>query len=214
MTQATAVVSCKLLTSRDQYQTCHIIVPDLEQPLAAIQLDDRYYGLFQTLTEGDRVLKMLIKLHQRGDEVIVTRAGKGYTLWVWEPEASVKSAMAAKPTRIPPTSFKLLVTPEQFPVWSVQVPDLSQSLQTVEVGGQYYSLFRLETNVDRLFDIVAKITQQGDATIIFAASQGYAICVLEPDARPIQRVSSAVFFQTPPQLVSPLPSRLPNLAIA
>lgn len=214
MTQATAVVSCKLLTSRDQYQTCHIVLPDLEQPLAAIQLDDRYYGLFQTLTESDRVLKVLVKLHQRGDEVIVTRAGKGYTLWVWEPEASLKSATAAKPTRTPPASFKLLVTPEQFPFWTVQVPDLSQSLQAVEVSGQYYSLFRLETNVDRLFDIVAKITQQGDVTIVFEASQGYAVCVLEPDAQPIQRVSSTAFFQLNTEPANAIPSRLLSFAIA
>lgn len=213
MTQ-TAFVSCKLLTSRDQYQTCHIVVPDLEQPLAAIQLGDRYYGLFQTLTDSERVLKVLIKLHQRGDEVIVTKAGKSYILWIWEPEANLKKAVAAKPTLAPPASFKLLVTPDQFPFWTVQVPDLSQSLQAVEVSGQYYSLFRLERNVDRLFEIVAKMTQQGDVTIVFEASQGYAVCVLEPDAQPIQRVSPTAFFQTTPQPADPFQLRMPNLAIA
>ncbi|WP_448563166.1 hypothetical protein [Trichothermofontia sp.] len=210
----TAFISCKLLTSRDQYQTCHIVVPDLDQPLAAIQLGDRYYGFFQTLTDSERVLKVLIKLHQRGDEVIVTRTGKGYTLWVWEPEATLKKAVAAKPTGTPPASFKLLVTPEQFPFWSVQVPDLSQSLQAVEVAGQYYSLFRLETNVDRLFDIVAKMTQRGDITVVFAASQGYAICVLEPDAQPRQRVSLVAFFQTHLQPQNATQLRTPSWAIA
>ncbi|WP_448573364.1 hypothetical protein [Trichothermofontia sp.] len=213
MTQA-AFVSCKLLTSRDQYQTCHILVPELDQPLAAIQLDDRCYSLFQTLTESERVLKVLIKLHQRGDEVIVTKTNKGYTLWVWEPEARLKSVPAVKPKRLPPAAFKLLVTPDQFPFWTVQVPDLSQSLQAVEVSGQYYSLFRLETNVDRLFDIVAKITDRGDVTIVFAASQGYAVCVLEPDAQPIQRVSPTAFFQANVQPASPSFSPSPSFAIA
>jgi|GEM_PF-331095 len=214
MTQAAALVSCKLLTSRDQYQTCHVIVPDLAHPLAAIRLGDRCYSLFQTLTESERVLKVLIKLHQRGDEVIVTKTSKGYTLWVWEPEASLKTAPAAKSTLAPPASFKVLVTPEQFPFWTVQVPDLSQSLQAIEVAGQYYSLFRLETDVDRLFDIVAKITDRGDVTIVFAASQGYAVCVLEPDAQPIQRVSPTAFFQTNTQPSNPQSFRTPSFAIA
>ncbi|UZQ55481.1 hypothetical protein OOK60_05250 [Trichothermofontia sichuanensis B231] len=213
MTQ-TAFVSCKLLNSRDQYQTCHIVVPDLQQPLAAIQLGDRYYGLFQTLTDSERVLRVLVKLHQRGDEVVVTKAGKGYSLWVWEPEASRKQATATKLTTVPPASFRLLVSPDRVPFWSVQVPDLGQSLQAVEVSGEYYSLFRLERTVDRLFEIVAKITQQGDVTIVFEASQGYAVCVLEPDAQPIQRISSRAFFQTTLQPAEPFSSRIPSLAIA
>lgn len=76
----------KILTSRQHYQPCHIQVPDLEQRLAAIQFEGKYYSLFKTVDDTQQVVQLIRRLSYRGDETVITKTSKGYAVWIFEPD--------------------------------------------------------------------------------------------------------------------------------
>lgn len=75
------------IVPRQEFKTCHVRVPDLEEALPAIALDDEYYSFFKTAETLDQAQIWLDKLQQKGDFVVLTQAGKRLGLWVYEPEA-------------------------------------------------------------------------------------------------------------------------------
>jgi hypothetical protein len=81
------VAPTKILEFRSQYQSCRIRVPDLEQSVAAILVDDEYYSFFKAIKEPEKVLAIVAKLGNRNDRTAITKTAKGYAIWVKEPEA-------------------------------------------------------------------------------------------------------------------------------
>ncbi|WP_199336732.1 hypothetical protein [Oscillatoria sp. FACHB-1407] len=79
--------SYKILTSPSQYQPCHIRVPDLNKPIAAIRSDGKYYSLFKITDDTQQAVQLIKRLSARGEETIITKTVKGYGIWVFEPEA-------------------------------------------------------------------------------------------------------------------------------
>ncbi len=77
----------KILVSRDQYQSCYIRVPDLDKPLVAIAVNNKYYALFKAVPDQSQALILLEKLEQRGDDTVITRTTTGYAVWVREVDA-------------------------------------------------------------------------------------------------------------------------------
>jgi hypothetical protein len=80
------VAPTKILEFRSQYQSCRIRVPDLEQSVAAILVDDEYYSFFKAIKEPEKVLAIVAKLGNRNDRTAITKTAKGYAIWVKEPE--------------------------------------------------------------------------------------------------------------------------------
>ncbi len=78
---------CKILESPNQYQQCHIRIPDMNERLEAIYVGGKYYGLFKAGQTPQQALELVTKLQQRGDTAIITRLPKGDTVWVLESDA-------------------------------------------------------------------------------------------------------------------------------
>ena len=188
MQQVQTPVSCLFIASRDQYSACQIQVPDLERPIAAIAIGNRYYSFFRLVQESHRALSMMTRLSYCGDRVAIKKNPKGYGIWVEEPEASPRSTRSTSSNEdnvAPmPAQSKVLIPTNQCKELQVIVPDLDQPVEAIAYDGKYYSLFRTEPDADKVIDIIAKISLRGDETVTFKTVDGYAICIVEPDAVP------------------------------
>lgn len=80
------VATTKIIESRSRYRPCHIAVPDLEQPVAAILVDSEFYSFFKAVKDAEKVLAIAAKLGDSGDMTVITKTPKGYVIWVREPE--------------------------------------------------------------------------------------------------------------------------------
>ncbi|HIK40720.1 hypothetical protein [Thermoleptolyngbya sp. M55_K2018_002] len=81
------VAPYRILVSPDQYKFCNIRVPDLDKRLMAICVDGLFYSLFKTLEDVQQAVQIVKKLNYRGNETIITKNARGYSLWVLEPDA-------------------------------------------------------------------------------------------------------------------------------
>ncbi|MFQ3615342.1 MAG: hypothetical protein SNJ57_00595 [Cyanobacteriota bacterium] len=79
----------RILVSPDQYKFCNIRVPDLDKRLMAVCVDGLFYSLFKTLEDVQQAVQIVKKLNYRGNETIITKNAKGYSLWVLEPDARI-----------------------------------------------------------------------------------------------------------------------------
>lgn len=77
----------RILVSPEQYKFCNIRVPDLDKRLMAICVDGLFYSLFKTLEDVQQAVQIVKKLNYRGNETIITKNARGYSLWVLEPDA-------------------------------------------------------------------------------------------------------------------------------
>jgi hypothetical protein len=68
---------------------CQIRVPDLDQPLVAVSINEKYYSLFKLEPDTQAIMEIIAKLTQRGDEVAIALTRGGYAICVLEPEASL-----------------------------------------------------------------------------------------------------------------------------
>jgi hypothetical protein len=62
-------------------------VPDCEQAIAAIRVEALYYSFFRTVEVSQQAILIVRKLGDRGDRTVITKAAKGYSIWVLEEEA-------------------------------------------------------------------------------------------------------------------------------
>jgi hypothetical protein len=81
-----SIASTKILESHDQYRNCHIKVPDLDRPVAAILVDGEFYSFFKAVKEAEKVIAIAAKLGNSGDKTVITKNSKAYIIWVREPE--------------------------------------------------------------------------------------------------------------------------------
>ena len=72
---------------RDEYETCHIKIPNLTERLPAIAIENKFYSFARSFPNIKKALAAKAKLEWGGDRVVVTQTAKGYAIWVWEPEA-------------------------------------------------------------------------------------------------------------------------------
>jgi len=79
----------RILVSPEQYKFCNIRVPDLDKRLMAICVDGSFYSLFKTLEDVQQAVQLVKKLNYRGNETIITKNARGYSLWVLEPDAQM-----------------------------------------------------------------------------------------------------------------------------
>jgi hypothetical protein len=81
-----SVASTKIIESQSQYRNCHIKVPDLDRPVAAILVDGEFYSFFKAVKDAEKVIAITAKLGNSGDKTVITKNAKAYIIWVREPE--------------------------------------------------------------------------------------------------------------------------------
>ena len=80
------MVTTKIIESRSQYRHCHITVPDLEHPVAAVFVDGEFYSFLKAVKKAEKAIEIAAKLGNSGDKTVITKTPKGYVIWVREPE--------------------------------------------------------------------------------------------------------------------------------
>lgn len=78
----------KLFLDREDYQTCHIQLPDDEGRLAAIAIQDKLFSLFKIVSDRNKALDILARLYDAGDNAAITEIPKGFSIWIEEPTAT------------------------------------------------------------------------------------------------------------------------------
>ena len=80
--------TCLILGDAKQYHQCYVTVPDLAEPVVALQHEDRFYSVYQTGLEASEALDLSTQLTWRGHDSAIASTAKGYAICLWEPEAS------------------------------------------------------------------------------------------------------------------------------
>ena len=75
----------KILESRQEYQTCRIKVPHLKQSLFEIIVNGEYYSFLRTESSQEKTLKIISKLRNKLENMVITNIEKGYAHWKLEP---------------------------------------------------------------------------------------------------------------------------------
>lgn len=181
-----AKASFIVLASRDRYSTTRVWLPDEPTPIPAVQIGNQYHSFFRTTTKASEALELTAKLCDRNNTVVIIKTPKGYSLWVEEPEAMPQDLLGKATPFDMPTPSKILPQAngkEQF--ISLRVPDLDPPIPGINVEGQYYSVFRKESDMDAVLDIVAQLALRGDASVVISNQGSCTVCILETDAQPI-----------------------------
>jgi hypothetical protein len=80
---------CKLLKVEGQVPTCLIRVADLDKPLTAIQVSGQCYALLKSVRDRNEAVELGARMSRRGAKILVTPKKKGFSLWIYEPNAEV-----------------------------------------------------------------------------------------------------------------------------
>lgn len=183
----TSLQAVKLISQRETYVTCHVRIPGDAQRLPAIAMDGKFYSFFRSLKDPQKTLGLLLKLSSRNNQVAMTPTGKGYALWVYEPDAALVSTNKVGPRTLPPTfgpASCWIISDRQsgYRICSLKVPDLSDTVQGLTNGQKLYSLYRREQSAESTIKLAARLSQRGDEVVVVVSTSGYVICIYEPAA--------------------------------
>ena len=187
--QLTSSHPIEILTAGTQYRPCRIRVPDLEQDLAAVQVGEKFYSLVKVLKERQKAIGLAIKLKGRGDLSVITQVGSNYQIWVWEPEATFDSyVLTGEPSTDAPNLIfnptRILESRDQYQTCHVRLPGMDERTPAILFQKQYYSLFKVVTDQQQAIEIEDRLTRKREKVVVTKIAKGYAIWVLEPDAKP------------------------------
>ncbi|NJM74466.1 MAG: hypothetical protein HC852_00385 [Acaryochloridaceae cyanobacterium RU_4_10] len=82
------MIKRKLFLQKGDYQTCHVLVPDTQERLAAITLNQMVFSFFRTVRDRDKALDIVGKLYDSGNDAVIVQAPKAYSVWVLEEDAT------------------------------------------------------------------------------------------------------------------------------
>jgi tRNA U34 5-carboxymethylaminomethyl modifying enzyme MnmG/GidA len=174
----------RLLESRSQYESCHIRVPDIEERLPALLLDQKFYSFFRVVFDEQQLLSMVAKLNRQAQESIVTRVARGYAIWVLEPTAYIdapRSNSLQAPADVFP--YRILESRNQYKPCHIRVPDVEQRLVAIRLDDTYYSFFAVTQDKQNILKTIAKTKLTVDQIVITTTAKGYVVWVLEPQVR-------------------------------
>jgi hypothetical protein len=171
----------RLLESRSQYASCHIRVPDLEERLPAIHLDQKFYSFFRVVSDEQQLLSMVTKLNQQAQESVVTRVARGYGLWVLEATAYIdaRRSTAEQADTFP---YRIVESRNQYKPCHIRVPDVEQRLVAIKLDDQYYSFFAVTQDKPNIVKMIAKTKLTVEQIVITPTVKGYIVWVLESQA--------------------------------
>lgn len=84
-----------LLLNGKSVRNCHIVLPDMPKPVAAIVYDNKLYSYVRFYNAMEPAQRAAARLIMRGNEVILTQVRRGLILWVLEPDAQLAGALRA-----------------------------------------------------------------------------------------------------------------------
>lgn len=77
----------KLFLQKGEYKTCHIILSDTQEAIAAITDHRQLFSFFKTVRDREKALDILGKLYDNGSDAIITQTPKAYAIWILEENA-------------------------------------------------------------------------------------------------------------------------------
>ncbi|NEP17210.1 MAG: hypothetical protein F6J97_09920 [Leptolyngbya sp. SIO4C1] len=188
MLQVAKAASCKLLSYRGQYTAYRIELPSVKKRVAAVKVDDGYFRIFRQVSDAAQALELVIKLAAYRDNLAISFHRQGYCLWIYEPEVkSARSDQSSGPVRLPtygPANCFIIRSERYYRICYIKVPDLPERLLAIYYGRQFYSLYKSGLDASAVLKTATKFVGRGDAVAIAPTKQGYALCLLEPEAIP------------------------------
>jgi sulfur transfer complex TusBCD TusB component (DsrH family) len=175
----------KILTHRDQYDTCHITIPGEPDRLPAIALNGQFYSFFRSSGDLTTTLKLVMKLTQRGDAVVLTQTKVGHAIWLVEPEAQRstprkgKAARSVTPNFGPADCWILSDSQKGYQPCTLKVPDLPETVPGLAMGQKLFSLYRRDRDGLNALKLAGRLTQRGDEVVILLTQDAYVLCVRE-----------------------------------
>lgn len=191
MPSSTSPSVLNLLSDRQQYQHCHLLIADEENPSAGLNVNGEYYVFFRVVQDLTRGRQLTERLAKGNHKTVVTRIPKGYAIWVHEPSACLhsrrvpkdRSVVGVQGTVAPPTSppFEQLTSERDYSPCKIQVPDLDKPLTGIRYRSNLYSLLRIVRDEAHAINLAQRLHQKGNQALISSTAYGYSIWVLEPD---------------------------------
>lgn len=81
--------TCLILGDAKQYHQCYVQVPDLAQPMVAVQHNDQFYSVYQPGLDAVEAFDMAAQFTGRGNDSAIASTTKGYAVCLLEPEAEI-----------------------------------------------------------------------------------------------------------------------------
>ncbi|MGD1907904.1 MAG: hypothetical protein ACFB0C_18215 [Leptolyngbyaceae cyanobacterium] len=178
--------SVKILTDRDQYSTCHVTIPGESERLPAVALNGQFYSFFRSSADLTTTFKLVVKLTQRGDAVVLTQTKMGHVIWLIEPDAQVASSSAkarsVTPNFGPADCWILRDRQSGYQPCTLKVPDLPETVPGLAMGQKLFSFYRRDRDGSNALKLAGRLTQRGDEVVVLLAQDTYVLCVREPVA--------------------------------
>jgi hypothetical protein len=175
---------CLVLNSREQYEFCHLLLPDDEKPIAGILANGKYYSLLRVLKERQKSRQIAARLIEKGRLVAITPTPKGEVLWIFEPEAlpTGKLSSLSASTPQPAQTYRVLRSPASYEACQILVPDLAKPLTAIKVNSKCYGLLRRVNDENKAIELANRLSQRANEVIITQNQIDFSIWVLEPEA--------------------------------
>ncbi len=193
MPTLTSPLPYRVLRDRRQYERCHILLVDEENPSAGIEVEGQYYSFFRVVHEAERVTQLVNRLTNKNAQIVVTLIPKGYAIWVYEPEAILHNlrhktinrslSPMEKTIGTSESPFEILTSDRDYNPCQIQVPDLDKPLTGITYRGNLYSLLRIVRDEKQAQDLSQRLYKKGNHCLISSSPYGYSVWVLEPDGR-------------------------------
>lgn len=81
--------TCLILGDAQHYHQCYVQVPDVVDPMVAIQHQDHFYSVWRPGLTSTEALEIAATLTWRGHLSAIASTAKGYAVCLWEPEAKL-----------------------------------------------------------------------------------------------------------------------------
>lgn len=98
-----------------------------------------------------------------------------------------------------PSFIRVLKARNQYHSCHIRVPDSERCLAAIFWNKSYYSFFKFEKDSSRANQVAAKLNRRGDVSVITETPKGYAIWVLEAEAKPAQALQHPAGKNRPPR---------------
>lgn len=176
-------------------------LPEYRPEVSALDLSSKASGLLsQSLTAPDiltEVQDMAVESHEPSLDSIQlvtpqlksaqkTRASTSFEETLSLPQLSNGNHSVQLPVTTPVVSMpegldldsalnKLLKSREQYQTCRLKMPHLKQRLWAIEVNGQYYSFFRVESTKEKVEEIIALMSHKVQEMVVTQTERGYVI---------------------------------------
>jgi hypothetical protein len=81
--------SWRVLESEEDYPSYEVWVPDVNQPLMALLIQEQYYCLLRTVPDKQKAFELAERLAKKKNPTVITKRDRTWAIWVLEPDASL-----------------------------------------------------------------------------------------------------------------------------